>query len=184
MLLALVVLALASWLLSATTVDGVRSLLSSEGLRYFFGGFVEMLQQPLLIWLLLLSMAYGSIRGSGIVSMRSTLHGTRRHQAIALLTVLTVVYIGIIALLTLTPHAVLLSATGKLWPSPFSRALVPVIAFCGIMLSVVYGFMSRRFLTLSDVCRSLADGIAEASPLLLLYVLGAQLYGALCFVFV
>ena len=53
LVLASLALVLVSWLLSATTGDSVRSLLSSEGIRFFFGGFVSMLQTSQLIWLLL-----------------------------------------------------------------------------------------------------------------------------------
>ena len=47
-------LVILSWLLSAMRVEGVRSLLSGEGIRWFIGGFTGMLLQPLLAWLLLL----------------------------------------------------------------------------------------------------------------------------------
>ena len=184
LLLALVVLILVSWLLSATQGEGVRSLLSSEGIRFFFGGFVDMLCKPLLVWLLLLAMALGCLQQSGLLQFFSKpLAPHRRHQALVLLFVLTVVYAGVLLLLTLTPQAVLLSATGQLWPSPFSHALIPVIAFGVILLSVVYGLLSRHFLSMTDVCKSFTQGIADAAPLLLLYVLTMQLVGALRFVF-
>ena len=182
LVLALMALVLLSWLLSATQGGGVRSLLSSEGIRFFFGGFTDMLGKPLLVWLLLLSMAWGCLRQSGLLQFFSkplTLH--RRRQALVLMAVLLVVYVGVVLMLTLTPQAVLLSATGQLWPSPFSHALVPFVAF-GV-LSVVYGLLSRRFLSVADVCQSLTAGIAAAAPLLLLYVLIMQLAGALRFVF-
>ena len=197
LVLAFVVLVLLSWLLSATMGEGVHSLLSSEGIRFFFGGFVDMVRQPLLVWLLLLSMAWGCLHQSGLLeclpfvtrrmndspgqSSYSRPIGWRRGGI--LLVVILVLYAGVILLLTVTPHAVLLSATGRLWPSPFSRALVPVVAFGLILLSTVYGVVSRRFLSLSDVCQSLTFGIASAAPLLMLYVLASQLYAAVSFVF-
>ena len=184
LLLSLVVLVLVSWLLSATQGEGVRSLLSSEGIRFFFGGFVDMLRKPLLIWLLLLSMAWGCLRQCGLLQLFSApLPPNRRHQTFILLSVMIVVYVGIVFLLTVTPQAVLLSATGQLWPSPFSHALVPIVAFVIILLSVAYGLLSRHFLSVADVCQSLIQGIASAAPLLLLYVLAMQLFGALRFVF-
>ncbi len=184
LLLALVVLVLASWMLSATHGEDVRSLLSSEGIRFFLGGFVSMLQHPLLVWLLLLSMAWGSLSASGLLSFFSTSPAVhRRRQAIILLATIVVLYLGVIAWLTATSQAVLLSATGQLWPSPFSRALVPLVALGIILLSTVYGLLARRFLSVADVCQSLIAGIASAAPLLLLYVLTMQLIGALRFVF-
>ena len=77
----------------------------------------------------------------------------------------------------------LLSATGGLWPSPFSRALVPSAALGIIVLAVSYGAVTRHFTSLTDVWQSLSDGMATAAPLLVLYVLLIQLYSSLCFVF-
>lgn len=181
--LTMLALILLSWLLSATTGDGVRSLLSSEGIRFFFGGFVGMVQQPLLVWLLLLGMAWGCVRESGIRGVLSAPSPLRRWQSLLLLTVILLVCIGVVLLLTAIPHAVLLSATGGLWPSAFSRALVPIVAFCIVLLSVVYGLVSRHFLSVVDVSQALVSGIASAAPLLLLYVLAVQLYESLRFVF-
>lgn len=182
--LALVVLALLSWLLSATMGEGVRSLLSSEGIRFFLGGFTTMLLHPALIWILLLAMAWGCMKGSGIFQLFRAPHSTftSRHSLI-LPAVLLIIYVCVVLLLTVTPHAVLLSSTGQLWPSAFSRALVPLVAFGLILFSTAYGIMSRRFLSLADICQSLTNGIASAAPLLLLYVLFMQLLASLRFVF-
>ena len=51
-----VMLVLASWLMSAIEVEGIRSLLSAEGIRWFFGSFVDGLQTEVLIWILLLTV--------------------------------------------------------------------------------------------------------------------------------
>lgn len=181
--IALIVLVLLSWLLTATMTDGVRSLLSAEGIRFFFGSFTDMLLHPLLIWLLLLMMAYGSFSSSGLCHAFSSNNSMKPLKALRLTALLFLVITGVVLLLVALPHAVLLSATGKVWPSPFSRALVPIIAFATIVLSSVYGLLTRRFLSMVDVCKAMTDGIALLSPLLLLYVLGMQLYGAICFVF-
>ena len=178
-----IVLILVSWLLSATVGDDVRSLLSSEGIRFFFGGFVNMLLSPLLVWIVLLSMAYGCLCSSGMLSMFNDQMGYRQRQTLFILVVVLLVYVVIVLALSVSPHAVLLSATGRLWPSAFSRALIPIIAFGIILLSTVYGLVSRHFLSLADVCQSLSGGIATSAPLLLLYVLFMQLFSSLRFAF-
>lgn len=183
LVLALLVLVLVSWLLSATTGDNVRSLLSSEGIRFFFGGFVGMLQKPQLVWLLLLAMAWGGLRASGLLDIFSSPIGYRRRQALFLLLGILAVYVFVVVLLSMIPHAVLLSTTGRLWPSAFSRALVPLVSFGIILLSTVYGLVSRRFLSIADIFQSLSDGIVAAAPLFVLYVLFVQLYESLRFVF-
>ncbi len=177
------VLVLLSWLLSATIGEGVHSLLSSEGIRFFFGSFVSVVSHPLLVWIILLSMAWGCLKACGLLQAFHTPIGYRQRHSFFMLAAFLVIYVGVVLLLTVTPHAVLLSATGHLFPSAFSRALVPIIAFGVIMLSVIYGISSRRFLSLADVCQTLTDGIGAAAPLLLLYILSMQLFGALRFVF-
>ena len=179
----MIVLVLVSWLLSATTGDNVRSLLSSEGIRFFVGSFVDMLQQPLLVWIVLLAMAWGCFRESGVCSLFTSRPRYQQRQAVLLMAILLVSYVAVVLLLTLTPHAVLLSATGQLWPSAFSRALVPLVTFGVIMLSAAYGLFSRNFLSLADVCQALTSGIASAAPLLFLYVLAVQFFESLRFVF-
>ena len=174
-------LMLVSWLLSAAIpTSGVRSLLSSEGLRWFLGHFSEMLGTPLLLCLLLLMMAYGSLKGCGILQFKSFY---RQRRALVITLLLSLVYLGVIVLLVLIPHAVLLSATGSLWPSPFSAAIVPLIAFGVTLLSSVYGYVAGTYQNMSDVYQSLLDGIRVGAPWLLFYVLAGQLYYSLQYIF-
>ena len=116
--------------------------------------------------------------------MQFTATRSYRHR-VALRTALVflLLYVAAILALTVTPHAVLLSATGRLFPSAFSRALVPVIAFGITLVSLPYGLMSGRFRNLSDAVSSLSYGIAKAAPLFVLYVLAAQFVASLYFVF-
>ena len=173
-------LMLVSWLLAAANpASGVRSLLSSEGLRWFLGHFSDVLGTPVLLCLLLLLMAYGSLKNCGILQFKSSY---RQSRALIITSLLFVVYVGVIVLLVMIPHAVLLSATGSLWPSPFSAAAVPMFAFGVTLLSTVYGYVSGSYRNMSDVYQSLIDGIRCGAPWLLFYVLLGQIYYSLQFI--
>ena len=173
-------LMLVSWLLAAAIpTSGVRSLLSSEGLRWFLGHFSDVLGTPLLLCLLLLLMAYGCLNGCGILHFKSSY---RQRRALTITLLLLVVYVGFILLLVMMPHAVLLSATGLLWPSPFSAAVVPLFAFGITLLSAVYGYVAGSYGQMSDVYQSLIDGIRIGAPWLLFYVLLGQIYYSLLFI--
>ena len=177
---------LLSWILSATMTEHVHSLLSSEGIRWFFGSFSAMLASPWLVWLLLLAMAGGCLWQSGILSPLTSHPSllTYRHRMALRTTVgIVVLYVFAILALTVVPHAVLLSATGQLFPSPFSRALVPIVSFGVLLASAVYGWASGRFSSFADVIASLAYGIQQAAPLFILYVVAVQFYASLKFVF-
>ena len=167
-------LMLVSWLLSAAFPDsGIRSLLSGEGMRWFFGHFSHQLATPVLVCLVLILMAYGTFRHCGLLHYRSTY---RERRALTMTLLLTVVAVMLLVLLAAIPHAVMLSVTGSLWPSPFSRALLPLLSFIVIALSAFYGIMAGHFANLSNVYDALLDGIRQGAALLLFYLLTIQLY--------
>jgi aminobenzoyl-glutamate transport protein len=92
-------------------------------------------------------------------------------------------YVAAILMLTLMPHAVLLSATGSLVPSPFNRRLVPLIAFGLIIVAVAFGLFSGRLRNLSDILEALSFGIQKEASLVVLYIFFMQFYESLRFVF-
>lgn len=183
-ILAQVLLVLLSWLLSAMQVQDVRSLLSAEGLRWYASHFSGMLLTPLLSWLLVGAMAFGCLSQSGVVAGLSRKpEGYRQRIALRATVILAIVFVGVVLLLVAVPHAVLLSATGSLWPSPFSSALVPILLTGIIMLSAVYGLVGGRFSRIDDLFQSFIAGVASWSPVFFLYVLIIQFYESLRYVF-
>ena len=195
-----VLLFILSWLLSATRMEGVRSLISSEGIRWFFGSWQTLFASPLLVWLLLCLIAWGCLRKSGLIKLftfhsslftslsslftfHSSLFTYRDRLALRVSLVFLVIYLVILALLTLTPHAILLSATGHLFPSAFSRSLVPVIAFGVCLVSVTFGLVSGRLRSLADILDALSTGIAHGASLIVVYLFAIQLFESIRFVF-
>ena len=190
LLLSEALLFILSWLLSATRMEGVRSLISSEGIRWFFGSWQTLFASPLLVWLLLCLIAWGSLRKSGLIRFftfsPSHPFTFRDRLALRVSVVFLVIYLVILALLTLTPHAILLSATGHLFPSAFSRSLVPVIAFGVCLVSVVsvtFGLVSGRLRSLADILDALSNGIARGASLIVIYLFAIQLFESIRFVF-
>lgn len=169
-----------SWLLSAMSMAGVRSLLSGEGIRWLFGGFTDVVAHPLLIWLILLLMALGSLQCCGILNRQGSY---RERIALRVALMFAALWLVVIALLTLVPHALLLSASGHLFPSAFSRSLVPVTAFGVATFSIIFGLMSGRLRTLSDIIRLLAYGIQRGASLIVLCLLVIHFCASLHFVF-
>ena len=178
-------LVILSWLLSAMRVEGVRSLLSSEGIRWFFSSFSDLVASPVLVCLLVLMCALGCLQKSRVTTIFSGKKSINFRDRLALYVALAflLIYVVIILLLTLMPHAILLSATGHLFPSAFSRSLVPIIAFGISIFSVAFGLMSGVMRNLSDILLALSFGIAKGAPLLVFYLFAVQLVGCLRFVF-
>ena len=178
--LAQLLLILTSWVWSAAMpLSGVRSMLSSEGIRWFLGHFAELMASPVLVWILLGAMAYGSV-----VRCRGNLQGNNYRSSRARIISLgfLAVYVAIVLLLTVSPHAVLLSASGVLWPSPFSASLVPITAFGILLAAILYGVVAGTFQTLSDVYESLVYGLRQCALLLPVYILFMQLFESFRFV--
>lgn len=180
LLLAELILIFVSWLLSATMTEGVRSLLSSEGIRWFFGSFVAIMASPLLVWLVLALIALGSLQRSGLFAIQRSY---REKVALRSALFFLVLYVVVILLLTAMPNAILLSIKGSLFPSAFSRSLVPIIAFGIVLMSISFGVMSGRINSLSAVLEALSFGITKGAPLFVLYILFMQFYESLWFVF-
>ena len=179
------VLVIVSWLLSALRLEGVRSMLSSEGIRWFVGGFSQIVANPLLAWLLLLLIAGGSLQQSGVTALFSRKGETsfRDRLALRVASVFLVLYAIVICMLTLTPHAILLSVKGSLFPSAFSRSLLPIVCFGVTLFSVVYGMMSGHKKSGEDILGILSYGIRQGASLIIVYILAIQFIASLRFVF-
>lgn len=177
-------LILASWIFSSMFPDsGMRSLLGSEGVRWFFGRFTDIVSGRLLVWLILLSVAFGCARESGISHIFRGRLQYRERIALSFAVCMFLIYSAVFITLAFIPHAILLSASGELFPSPFSASLIPVVSFGICLLSVVYGIVSGRFRSVEDVYMSLFAGISTAAPVFLYYILLIQLYYSVLFVF-
>ncbi len=183
LLLAEMILILVSWLLSAALPNsGVRSMLSGEGIRWFLGHFGTILATPILSWLILAAIAVGCLRSCGVFSPSSP-YTYRERRALIMGGGVLLACVVSVMLLTVVPHAVLVSATGGFFPSPFSYSLIPVISFSLCAFSIVYGLIAGTYQSLRDVYDSLLYGIRWAAPCVLFYILLIQFYESLRFVF-
>lgn len=184
-----VLLILISWIVTAAIPQlPVHSLLSNEGIRWFFGNFTDNIQSILLVWIILLCIAYGALRESKLLLALKKIfvhHALTFIQRFAIRTVLFefLLFTLVIIFLTCVPHAILLSATGHLIPSSFSKCIVPIISFCVILFSVTYGSLSGTLSTLPSVIKSLSSGISYCAPIFIIYVLFIELYYSVLYVF-
>lgn len=194
LVVAQVVVVIGSWVWSAAMPEAsVRSLLGSGGIRWFFGTFVANLANPLLVWTVLLDIAASLCVGSGLWrGVKTALwprsgRGAQRldpqqKSGLRAVAFLLVVEIAVVLLLTVPPHAVLLSVTGRLFPSSFSASIVPIAAFVGVTISVGYGLFSGSFHNYRDIAGAACHGGMGIKSLLVLYVLGMELYCSVAYV--
>jgi len=172
-----------SWLVAAVLPDvGLRPLLSSEGIRWFFAHFVDNMAQPLLVWLILFFVSVDAAMRSTLPQMLRALFrreriSQRQLSALRLSAGWFFICIVVIALLAFPRHAILLSITGRLIPSAFTQAFIPIVAF------IVFS---------TSLCYALADGKSlfyhrpstnRLYTWLLIYILAMQLYHSLKYIF-
>lgn len=173
-------LILGSWLYSAAVPESsVRAILSDSGIRWFFGTFVANLSSPLLVWVILLDIALGACRESGLWGAAAdALHlraDGRERSGIWAAVVIVAIEAVVVLLLILPRHAILLSATGDLFPSSFSVSIVPIIAMMLLSASVVYGLFSGAVHNYKDVIIACTVGGRNLKFILAVYVLAMEL---------
>lgn len=178
-----VVLVIASWIVNAMLPDsGISSLLSSEGIRWFIGGFSGFVLSPYLSWIILVGMAYGVFCRSGLGSVAYRSGNYQVRLGIQVAAIIFAVLVFSFALLSFLPHAILVNADGKLLNSSFSRGFVPAMCFIVTMTSFVYGVCTQRFRTIRSVFSAMKNGITIVTPLFVLYLFFVQFYRSLLFV--
>lgn len=150
------------------------------------GNFGDNLAGRGLVWLLLGSMAYGSVRFCGILDVPRKRKAMSFWDHFGLMVALAelLVIVVLMLLLIVLPHAVLLGVTGNLYPSSFSKSFFLMVCLSVCFISVSFGVVSSRLRSLEEVCDCLVAGIAYTLPLWLIYILAIELYASLRFVFV
>lgn len=190
-----------SWLIASLWPQvGVRSLLSSEGIRWFFGNFTENIACAPVVWLLLLSIGWGAFVRSGLrrsvgrtlsCSHRTTETSTqkdgsltyREHFALIVVAIEALLTIAVMLLLTCIPHAVLLNIEGGLSSGAFPDSIIPVIAFTMTLMGLTYGSLCGKLNSLSDYGEALSFGIRLTAAWWPPVILTVQFWASLLFVF-
>lgn len=178
----LIVLVFVSWLLSAVMREsGVRSLLGSEGIRWFFSTFIDNLATPWLAGLVLCCVTIGAVYTCGILSYRAS--EFRQRVALWLVVIEFIGFVAIMMALTLVPHAILLSVTGHLFPSSFTQSVFPYTCFALCTMSISFAWMSGRYGSVVDAFNKLTYGFRWLAPLFVVYIFLVQFICSFLFVF-
>ena len=177
-----------SWLVTAVAPQlYTRSLLSGEGIRWFLGRFADNLAHPLLVWLILIAIAWGTLSRSTLPSALLKLSRRqpvlyRQRFGLRVVAIELVLFAVVVLLLTAVPQAILLSASGQLFPSSFSSSLIPLLAFIVTFVSVSFGLACGVLSSLAHICDALTSGLRAHADWLLIYVLAMQLWFSVRFI--
>lgn len=182
---------LLSWLGSVLWRGDIVSLLTPRGMRWIVGSCADMLATDVVVWLLFLGLAYGVTVRSGwaealFANASLLLTPKARRPAVAAATTyiervsfrisvaVLLVMVAVVLLMLLTPHAILLSATGTIAHSSFSAGMVPLASLCLLVTSLCYGLCIARFRTFEAVFDAMVYGVRCAVPFVVMYLFTAQ----------
>lgn len=179
------ILIFGSWIVSAAIPDSqVRPLIGAGGLRWFFSSFTEDMASPILVYIILITLTVNVFINSGMCELFSLKRKMNMQKKFALNVVLVELctFIVLIVLLTAIPHAVLLSVTGELYPSSFSKGLIPMLCFIVTILSTSYGLVSGSLRGVYDIWNSITTGINFLPAVCFVYILLFQFVSSLSYV--
>lgn len=172
---------LTAWLLTAAWPEYfARSFLSAEGVRWFFGKFQSNLASPVLVWLVVCSIAYGAYRRSRIQEYDKREYRQRFAMGVAVFELS--VFVLVMLALTVLPHAILLNVMGTLIPSSFTQSIIPYCAFVITVVCCSFGLISGQVNGVEGVFRMLVCGIEYGAPYFVIYVFAAQLFYSILYV--
>ncbi len=170
------VLIFGTWMAAALGLP-VESLLSDEALRWFFRQSLRTFVSWRVEGLVLVIVALGAAGEGGLLS------SPRRHPHAWLSSLLVLaVCIILLALGLFGADAPLLSASGRLLPSPFLPGLAWSIAAAVVLASAVCGLLSRRLRTWTEVFALCYVGLQRYAPWLVVWLLAELLYKTLRYV--
>ena len=185
LLLLQIMVVILSWMIKTIYPEfNGRSLLSGEGVRWFLGNFTNNVASNILVWIILIGLSWGAIHASHILQVFKRSHTLSYRERLGFRVVLIeiMIWVIVIVLLSFIPHAAMLSITGQLFPSSFSKSIVPLIAFIALFSSITYGLIIGRLRKGNLIIEALSNGIKQIAPYIIIYIILVQLIYSIKFV--
>lgn len=142
-------LCLVSWIMGIY-VDGVKGLLTSQGIRWFVSSTMTNFHSVPFAEIICGLMVFSALRESGLFKFRFRKMSLKQRRAMLTTVVFASSFVCLFLILLLFPHSVLLSALGTLSESPFAKGAYGIVLTFLLMIANVYGYTSGRFVSLHD----------------------------------
>lgn len=184
-----VLLIIGSWIVSSLfPASTTRSILSSEGIRWLLGKCTENFCTPLLVWIIMLAMSIGIVLRCGIFANFPSAEKKgskpfRTRIALMLIFAELIVITIIMTMLVAIPHAILLNIEGNLYPSSFSKFIIPFAALTICLCATTYGVTTSHFRSAKQWFDALCFGISKSSVILVFYFIITQIYFTIRFIY-
>lgn len=187
-LLLLAALVMFSWVANVYGLmlpDGnfVPSMLTGESVRWFVRHSIEHVSAAPLAQVLLVLLATGALRSSGLWSAMWGYGGLAQRQRHALFVASVVFVVGLVLVaIGLLPGGTLLSVTGYIVGGPFASGWLFVLSVVVVIPCVIYGLMCGQWHSGSEMSAGLASGIGAYASYFITLLVASQLMAAVQYV--
>ena len=188
LLAAHVLLPLLAWLGSAAGYP-LGNLFSSEGLRWYFLHVQDCFHSPPMAVVFPVILVMGALERSGLydIMKESMWKGAwsltyRQRRACLMAGVFLLLFLAGLLLLLFGPHAILLSVTGHLYPSPFVSGILQTLSLGIVVASLLYAVLSSHLRGWQECLSVMYWGIQRHGIWILIVMLAVQFYHALDYV--
>lgn len=181
-----IALVLGSWVASVLFPElAIRSMFIGESVRWFWSSLADNMSSTLLVWLLLSGAMAELFVGGGLLKAIMSYKQTTDYERMALIVVAweLVAMVIVLFFLAFVPHAVLLSALGTITPNSYLDSFVIMVIVGVCIMSLTYGMVTGRYSTFVDTFSAAATGVATTAPLVIVYLLAAELYSSVVWIF-
>lgn len=175
-----------SWVASVLYPElAIRSMFVGESVRWFWSTLADNMSSTILVWLLLSGAMTELFVGGGLSKAIVSYKQTTDYERMALMVVAweLVAMFMVLFLLAFVPHAVLLSALGTITPNSYLDSFVIMLIVGVCIMSLTYGMVTGRYASFVDAYGAAASGVATTAPLVIVYLLAAELYCSVVWVF-
>ena len=160
----------------------VRSLVSSDGLRWSVSHIVSNIGMARLQYVVFALIGLGVFVESGLPAVVRGHRSLKQRRAFMLTLLVVIVYVLLVLGMILFRGGPLLSAVGTVAHSSFLKGLPEMAVLLMIIAGNVYGYTSGRFVSLADTIDAHVALLRSMAPYFLTLVIASELVGCIRYV--
>lgn len=175
---------LGSWFVSALQLDGIeiRSLLSSEGLRWVFCHYADGINVHIVLWIV-----YGVMLKTlyhFLLPLKYDLSELKVKLSFIVCTPLLIAGLGLLTLIAFIPHAILRSISGSVIDSVSAPGMVSYLLLLLSSVGLLFGLLSGKIESLTVAVKQFMKDSSLLVSLLVSYFILAQVWNLIKYVFI
>jgi p-aminobenzoyl-glutamate transporter AbgT len=167
------VVAVSSWICEYYGC-GVHSILCADGIRWLVENLIPNIKQSPLAEILFLLISLSVVVESGLLKVLSGNLSPKQRRSMHLTICVFFLYMLLLAILSLPPSSILLSAFGTFSDSSLSKGAFAIVVIGLLLLGNFYGYVSGRFTTYDDFILAHTERLKSSLSLILTIITASQ----------